>query len=259
MRSSQARKPLKALYGAIAAALISFSAFHTADAQIPVTDVASLLQQIQSYLQIVSQYETQIRQYQTQIQQYQNMIQNTSQLLNGGSWTNIQSALSSLNTMLSNGQSIANAAGNLNAQFSTLFPSYVTLVNSQITQRSYQTSYQALSANTLSGFQSALQAAVSIKQNSPTDQNAISTLQMQAATTQGNLQALQSVASIGVETLTLMQQLKLMLNAQLSAENQYFAQQQELDAEREAATQKALNGTFPGFGTGKSYSYDNTL
>ena len=106
MKNYPAPKPLKALHSAVAAALISVGAVHTVHAQIPVTDVASLLQQIQSYLQIVSQYETQIRQYQTQIQQYQNMIQNTSQLLNGGSWTNIQSALAGINSILNNGQSI---------------------------------------------------------------------------------------------------------------------------------------------------------
>jgi hypothetical protein len=51
--------------------------------------------------------------------------------------------------------------------------------------------------------------------------------------------------------------LKQLLSLNLGAANQYYAQQQELDAEREAATQKALNGTFPGFGTGKSYGYQD--
>jgi P-type conjugative transfer protein TrbJ len=259
MRSSQARKPLKAFYGAIAAALISFSAVHTADAQIPVTDVASLLQQIQSYLQIVSQYETQLRQFQTQIQQYQNMIQNTSQLLNGGSWTNIQSALSGINSILTNGQSIMTTVSNTSARVAALYPSYASLLTSQITQSSYQSSYQALSDNTRLGFSAALNSLGQLNAGVNGDSNTIRSLQQQAATTSGNLQALQSVASIDSEALVLMQQTKELLMTNLGAVTQYFAQQQELDAEREAATQKALIGTFPGFGTGKSYSYDNTL
>ncbi len=255
MKCAPTRKPRRLSYSIVAAVFLSVGAMHRAEAQIPVTDIASLMQQILGYLQVINQYETQIRQYQTQIQQYENMVQNTAQLASGGNWTNIQSALAGINSILTSGQSIAAQSGNLNAQFAALFPAYTTLLNSQITLSTQQSSYQSLSANTQNAFQSAILAARTIKQNSPTDQDAISTLQNQARSTGGNLQALQSVASIGVETATLLQQLKVMLNVQLSAENQYYAQQQELDAQREAATQKALRGTFPGFGTGKSYGY----
>jgi P-type conjugative transfer protein TrbJ len=89
------------------------------------------------------------------------------------------------------------------------------------------------------------------------DQNALRTLTSQAQSATGSVQAIQSVAAVDAQTMTLLEQLNQLLAVNLGAANQYYAQQQELDAEREAATQKALNGTFPGFGTGKSYSYQD--
>src|SRR5664279_1334663 len=141
MKRLQNRKRLKVLGSIIASALISVGAIDPARAQIPVTDVASLIQQIQSYLQIINQY-------QTQIQQYQNMVQNTAQLLNGGSWTNIQSALAGISSILNNGQSIITTVGNVNQQMAALFPTFPALLTTQVTQASYVSSYQALSNNT---------------------------------------------------------------------------------------------------------------
>ena len=234
MKRLQNRRRLKVLGSIIASALISVGAIDPARAQIPVTDVASLIQQIQSYLQIINQYETQIRQYQTQIQQYQNMVQNTAQLLNGGSWTNIQSALAGISSILNNGQSIITTVGNVNQQMSALFPTFPTLLTTQVTQNSFVSSYQALSNNTNDGFRRALAAVDDATKSLVTDQSQINGLRNQAQST-----------------------LKQLLSLNLGAANQYYAQQQELDAEREAATQKALNGTFPGFGTGKSYGYQD--
>jgi P-type conjugative transfer protein TrbJ len=257
MKRSTNRKRLKVLGGIVASALISVCTTQSARAQIPVTDVASLIQQIKSYLQIINQYETQIRQFQTQIQQYQNMVQNTAQLLNGGSWTNIQSALAGINNILNNGQSIITTVGNVNQQMSALFPTFPALLTTQVTQTSYVSSYQALSNNTNDGFRSALAAADRARNDLVGDQNALRTLTSQAQSATGSVQAIQSVAAVDAQTMTLLEQLKQLLAVNLGAANQYYAQQQELDAEREAATQKALNGTFPGFGTGKSYSYQD--
>jgi P-type conjugative transfer protein TrbJ len=257
MKRSTNRKRLKVLGSIVAGALISVGSNDCARAQIPVTDVASLIQQIQSYLQIINQYETQIRQFQTQIQQYQNMVQNTAQLLNGGSWTNIQSALAGISSILNNGQSIITTVGNVNQQMSALFPTFPALLTTQVTQNSYVSSYQALSNNTNDGFRSALAAADRARNDLASDQNALRALTSQAQSATGSVQAIQSVAAVDAQTMTLLEQLKQLLAVNLGAANQYYAQQQELDAEREAATQKALNGPFPGFGTGKSYGYQD--
>jgi P-type conjugative transfer protein TrbJ len=257
MKRSTNRKQPKVLASLIASALISVGGNDGARAQIPVTDVASLIQQVQSYLQIINQYETQIRQYQTQIQQYQNMLQNTAQLLGGGSWTNIQSALAGISSILSNGQSIITTVGNVNQQMSALFPTFPALLTTAVTQASYVLSYQALSNNTNDGFRRALAAADDATKSLAMDQSQINGLKTQAQSASGNLQALQSVAALAAQSVTQLEQLKQLLSLNLGAANQYYAQQQELDAEREAATQKALNGTFPGFGTGKSYGYQD--
>src|ERR1039457_2090294 len=239
MKRLQNRKRLKVLGSIIASALISVGAIDSVRAQIPVTDVASLIQQIQSYLQIINQYET-------QIQQYQNMVQNTAQLLNGGSWTNIQSALAGISSILNNGQSIITTVGNVNQQMSALFPTFPALLTTQVTQNSYVSSYQALSNTTNDGFRSALAAADRARNDLASDQNALRALTSQAQSATGSVQAIQSVAAVDAQTMTLLEQLKQLLAVNLGAANQYYAQQQDLDAEREAATQTALNGTFPG-------------
>jgi type IV secretion system protein TrbJ len=221
-------------------------------AQIPVTDVASIAQQLQSYLQIVMQYETQLQQYQTQIQQYQNMQQNTANLSNA-TWTNISQTLGSVYSAVQRGASIANSAANLELQFSKMFPNYGTMLGTTITPQAFQNNYTAWSNNTQQGLQTSISAANAVLNQRSIDQSRLSSLETQAGSTDGNLQALQAVGAVTTEALVQLQGLKILLAQNAAAQNQYLAQQQATEDSSVAATQQALAGTSPPFGSGKTY------
>ena len=250
MRHSSKR--LRELAAVALIALLVSIAPKPARAQIPVTDVASLVQQLQSYLQIVMQYETQIQQYQTQIQQYQNMVQNTATLPNG-TWTNIAQTLGSVYSAVQRGSSIANQAANIDQQFARMFPNYGTMVGTPITPQTFQKNYTAWSTNTQQGLQTGIAAASAVLNQRSVDQSRLASLETQASSTDGNLQALQAVGAVTTEALVQLQALKILLAQNAAAQNQYLAQQQANEDSSVAATQQALAGTSPSFGSGKSY------
>lgn len=66
----------------VASVCVVCMTLNSANAGIPVIDVASLAQSILQVLQAVQQYAQQIQQYQTQLQQYNNMLQNTANAAN---------------------------------------------------------------------------------------------------------------------------------------------------------------------------------
>jgi type IV secretion system protein TrbJ len=245
-------KRLRDLAAVALIALLVSVAPQPARAQIPVTDVASILQQLQSYLQQITQYETQIQQYQTQIQQWQNMQINTANLPNA-TWTNIAQTLGSVYSAVQRGASIANSAANLEQQFSRMFPSYGTMLGTSITPQTFQTNYTAWSNNTQQGLQTSISTASAVLNQRSIDQSRLSSLETQAGSTDGNLQALQAVGAITTEALVQLQQLKVLLAQNAAAQNQYLAQQQATEDSSVAATQQALSGTSPSFGTGKRY------
>jgi type IV secretion system protein TrbJ len=245
-------KRLRELVVVFLTALLLSIGPNRARAQIPVTDVAGLAQDLQSYLQIVMQYETQLQQYQVQIQQYQNMQQNTARLSNG-SWTNIAQTLSSVYSAVQQGQSIANSAAHVESQFSRMFPNYATMLGTPITPQTFQKDYTAWSNNTQQGLQTSISAANSTLNQRATDQMRLASLQAQAGSTDGNLQALQAVGAITSEALVQLQGLRILIAQNAAAQNQYLAQRQAIEDAGVAATQQALAGTSPAFGSGKKY------
>jgi len=245
-------KRLRELAAIALIALLVSVAPKPAEAQIPVTDVASIAQQLQSFLQQVTQYETQVQQFQTQIQQYQNMQQNTAALSNAN-WTNIAQTLSTVYTAVQRGASIANSAANLEQQFSRMFPNYGTMLKTPITPQSFQTNYTSWSNNTQQGLQTSIAAANAALNQRSIDQSRLSSLETQASSTDGNLQALQAVGAVTTESLVQLQGLKILLAQDAAAQNQYLAQQQATEDASVAATQQALSGSSPAFGSGKSY------
>ena len=227
-------------------ALIVSVAPNQAHGQIPVTDVASLAQEVTSYTQQVAQYATEVEMLQT-------MLQNSKALSGGGKWTNIPQSLNSISGAAQRGTSLVNTSSNLEAQFTRTFPNYGTMVGTTITPQSYQANYKAWSNNTQQGLQTGLSTANAVLKQNATDQTRLSDLQTQAAGTDGNLRALQSVGAATTESLSQLQTIKMLVAQTSAAQNQYLAQRQATDDSSAAATQQALAGTSPSFGSGKSY------
>jgi P-type conjugative transfer protein TrbJ len=214
-------------------------------AQFAVIDVAALAQEVESYTQQVAQYTT-------EVQQLQNMLQNTKDL-SSGKWTNISQALSAISAAISRGTSLVNTGANLEQQFSRTFPNYGTMLGTTITTQSYQTNYKAWSNNTQQGLQTGLSASNAVLNQSSTDQMRLSSLQTQAAATDGNLEAVKSVGAITTESLAQLQTLKMLVAQTSAAQIQFLAQHQATEDSSAAATQQALSGSSPAFGSGKSY------
>lgn len=229
---------------ALLALLVSVTA-PPASAQIPVTDVASLAQEITSYIQQVAQYTTEVSQLQT-------MLQNTKDLTSG-QWTNMTQAMGAISSAISRGTSLVNTGSNLEQQFSRIFPNYGTMLSTNITTQSYQANYKTWSHNTQQGLQTGLSAANAVLNQSSSDQARLSSLQTQAAVTDGNLEAVKSVGAATTESLAQLQTLKMLVAQTAAGQLQYLAQRQATDDSGAAATQQALAGSSPAFGSGKSY------
>ena len=238
-------KRLRELAAITLIALLVSVASERARAQIPVTDVASLAQEVASYTQQVAQYAT-------EVQMLQNMLQNTRDL-SSGRWTNIAQALSAVSAATSRGASLVNTGSNLEQQFARTFPNYGTMVVTTITPQSYQTNYKTWSNNTQQGLQTAVSASNAVLNQSATDQSRLSSLQTQAAGTDGNLQAIKAVGAVTTESLAQLQTLKMLVAQTSAAQNQFLAARQATEDSSVAATQQALAGTSPAFGSGKSY------
>jgi P-type conjugative transfer protein TrbJ len=239
-------KRLRELAAIALVALIVLVAPKPAHAQIPVTDVASLAEEVQSYTQQVAQYTT-------EVSMLQNMLQNTKDLSGGGKWTNIAQAMSSISSAVQRGTSLANTGSNLEQQFSRTFPNYGTMLGTTITPQSYQANYKTWSNNTQQGLQTGLSASNAVLNQSTTDQTRLSSLQTQAAGTDGELQAIKSVGAVTTESLAQLQALKILIAQTSAAQNQFLAQRQATEDSSAASTQQALSGSSPAFGSGKSY------
>jgi type IV secretion system protein TrbJ len=223
-----------------------------AQAQWAVIDVSLNLQQLNAFLQQVEQYVMQAQQLEQAILQYENMIKNTLDLP-AAAWANIGISLNGLNTIIANGQSIANQAKNINQAFTTMFPSYQTMRGTMVTNASYQSSYQTWSNNTRFSIQTNLGAASLVLNAKAADQSTLQNLQTQAQGASGNLQAVKAAAAVASEEVVQLQQLKVLLAQNVATQSQYVADMEAKQEMNEAATAQALSGSTPAFGSGKSY------
>jgi P-type conjugative transfer protein TrbJ len=223
-----------------------------AQAQWAVVDVPLTLQQLQSFLEQIEQYVMQAQQLERAVLQYENMVKNTLDLP-AGLWANVGSALNGINTIIANGQSIANQANNINQAFTRMFPAYQTMRGTAVTNATFQTQYQAWSNNTRASVQTNIVTANQLLNLRSSDQSALSGLQLQAQSASGNLQAVKAAAAVASEEVLQLQQLKLLLAQHVATTSQYLADNEATREMNEAATQQALSGSTPAFGSGKSY------
>jgi type IV secretion system protein TrbJ len=223
-----------------------------ARAQWAVIDVASIQQQLIAYLEQVNQYLMQAQQLEQAVLQYQNMVKNTLDLP-AAVWANVGATLNGLNTIIANGQSIANQSKNLNLAFTTMFPTYQTIRGTAVTNTTYQNQYQTWSNNTRSSLQTSVSTAAQLLNAKATDQSTVSSLQSQAQGATGNLQAVKAAAAVASQEVLELQQLKLLLAENVATQGQYIAELESQRAMNEAATEQALSGSTPAYGSGRSY------
>lgn len=245
------RKPLKAF---ILAALVTAGLVGEppARAQFAVIDVSLNLQQLEAFLEQIIQYEVQAQQLEQAILQYENMVKNSLDL-SSAVWVNIGGLLNGINTVIANGQSIANRAQNIDQAFTTMFPTFQSMRGTLVTNATYQTNYQTWSNNSRAGVQTNLGTAKQLLNARAQDQSNLASLQVQAQGASGNLQAVKAAAAVASEEVVQLQQLKLLVAQDVATQTQVMADAQAERSMHEAASAQALSGSTPPYGSGKSY------
>ena len=145
-----------------------------------------------------------IGQLTTQNNQYQMMTTNT-QPYNSMQWSNGSANISSVNSLLAGAGSPSFANPGAAGQYNN----YNSYLSSPATSAQFAANYQRWSTNTNTSVSAAMQAGnLQSNQMTGAEQSSINTLKTRTQSAQGNLQALQTIAQIGILEIEQMQKLR---------------------------------------------------
>ena len=232
---------------------------NTAFADLPVIDFASLAQLIKQISWMEQQYQMLSKQYGILQQEESSVLNQATDIhtqlnalksLNAGQfqWTNLSGTLSNLGNSIGSNNGLSYDAGNINSQFSSLFPGYI---NQGDYFQNYQNNVDA-TQNTLNGVMQ------SLNQNNNDFNNAQSRLgflEAQAQNAQGQTQAIQASAQIQAEQVAQIELLRQTLMTQTNAQTVYEASQTQQAAAKENIEQNFVNSgsvNTPAYGSGSA-------
>jgi P-type conjugative transfer protein TrbJ len=217
---------MKSFKKLLAVGFVSFFAMSLpAQAQIPTTDVANLIQQGLQYAQQIQQYARQGLQLESELK---NLIQNPASLLG----SDVGRLINGVGSVMSATNSIGGSFAQIDRNFASTFKSPTTATLSQNFARWHSTSTATL--------EGALKAAGMHRDQFATDTDALTALYNESQASGGNLQALQSLAKINSMQVQQTQKLGDLIAAQNIASNTYMAAQiAKEDANRKAFDQIA--------------------
>lgn len=187
-----------------------FSATLPAHAQIPVSDVASIQQQILQYTQQGLQYTRQGLQLQNELK---NLINNPASLLGA----DIGGLINGVGKIMSNGNAIGGNMARISNNFDSTFKS-----NNQRSLSENFTRWNSTSTDTLQG---AMKAAGLHRDSYQTDTDALTALYNQSQASEGAVQAVQTVAKINAAQVQQLQKLGDLMATQNIAAATYMAEQ----------------------------------
>lgn len=215
----------KLLCAATAVSALGASGLSLAGAVVGATEPT----QIMNNIQLAASYGEQAQQTVTQINQYQTMLRNLvnstpSQLLGqaaGTLWNdqNMTQTFKNLQTIVVAGQRIDYTLQNQDQMFKNLHPGYGSAFD--------KNAYKNWSDNTLGSVQNALAIAGAHAQNFSREQDMVKELQMRSQSADGQMKVLQAGNDIGVAMVGQMQQLRQLEIAQMNAQGQFMAGQQD--------------------------------
>lgn len=191
-----------------------------------------------------------------QIQIYQNMINNTSNLLNRD-WGNIQADLAALAGVVQQGNALAYSLGDLDAQWTTRFPTLATYLASTYGETSFRADLQTWYQTQVDGLRGALNSANLQAQQFATEETTLQTLKTMSQTANGRQRALQVGHQIAMQQVEQTRKLRELTMAQLQAYTNY----QAAEAQRNAAAQGRTQQFFSAPSTvvvGDEATYDAT-
>lgn len=219
----------KLLCVAVAAALGTTSGASWAGAVVGATEFTQIANNIQLLISYVEQAQQTVHQF----NQYQAMLRNLqrstpSSVLNQAAanlWQdqNMLQTFKTLQSIVIDGQKIDYTLQNQDQQFKRLHPGY----GAAGTATDFKNAYRNWSDNTLGAVKNSLALAGAHAQNFSQEQDMVNELQSRAQTADGQMQALKAGSDIGVAMVGQMQQLKQLQIAQMTAQGQFVAGQQD--------------------------------
>jgi P-type conjugative transfer protein TrbJ len=203
-----------------------------ASAQFAVFDPVNYIQNFLTQLRNVQSNINEAQQLANQIQQYRNMLQNTESLA-GGDWAGMNNAISRLDALLQQGQSLAVSGSNYEKAFSARFPGYSPT-------NDYVGSYRQWSDTSMDSILGAMRVANMQVQGIADERQALSRLRAAASTSEGQKAALDASNQIALSQVEQLQQLRELMVAQMQAQGTYMAATEQ----KEAADQSRIDASL---------------
>lgn len=208
-----------------------------------ITQIANNIELVTSVAQQAQQLSYDIKSYLEIVEQYKNMVTNTLNIPNQ-IWSNVQNDLSSLASVVKQGQALAYSAENIGDLFKQKYPGFKKTDD-------FKADYRKWSATVMDSIKGSLQAANLQSSQFATEEGTLAQLRSMSASNQGRLQAIQTGNQIAVETATQMQKLRSLMMAQMQAQNAYMAAQEQKDSTRKAGAEAIMPSKKAG--DGKTY------
>ncbi len=175
------------------------------------TNCSSEITQLLNLARLIDQLGTQGSILQTNNNQFQTMTANTTPLTSL-QWGNGAANIQSVNSLLASGNSLSFANSGLTGSFGQQYGNYNSYLTSPATSTAFAAKYQQWSTNTNSSVLSTLQAGnLQSGQIGSNELSTINALKSQTGTVQGNLQALQTIAQVGILNIEQLQKLRQLI------------------------------------------------
>jgi type IV secretion system protein TrbJ len=226
---------------ALGAAGIALAAFATPGlAQVYCVNCSSELTQLLNLAKLVDQLSTQGSILTTNNTQLLNMITNTTRLP-ALQWGAGQSNIASFNSILSGSSSLSYASANLTSAFGQKYSDYNAYFSGQPTSAMAAAKDQQWSSDTNASVLSTLRAGnLQSSQMLGDEQGTISSLRTQAAGVEGNLQAMQTLAQIGLLNVEQLQKVRQLILTDTSLQANAIQTRADRDAFEQAAWRKFI-------------------
>lgn len=203
-----------------------------ASAQWVVFDPTNYVENFLSQLRAVESNINEAQQIANQLSQLKNMSQNTASLT-GGAWTGMDGTLSRLDSVLSQGRSLALSGKNFDQLFRDYFPGYKD-------QTDYSRAYQEWNTTSMDSLRGALDAANLQYADVNDEHQVIERLRTAAQSTSGQKAALDASNQIALQQVQQTQKLRELMMSQMQAQGTYMASQQQKDAAAAQSVDQAL-------------------
>ena len=199
------------------------------------TNCASEVTQLLNLARLVDQLATQGSILQTNNNQFLTMTVNTTPL-SSLQWGAGQPNIVSLNSILSGSSSLSYASANLTSAFGQKYSDYTTYLGGQPTSAAAAAKSQQWSSDTNASVLSTLRAGnLQSTQILGDEQGTISGLRTQTSGVEGNLQALQTLAQIGLLNVEQLQKVRQLILTDTSLQANAIQTRSDRDAFEEAA------------------------